>query len=265
MRTLLIIIVLLIYSIYSNNLDAQILNIDKTDTADYSKNTSFKFNFSTGIEVDKQKITLWDATNTAEMLLQKNRELFLFAGSSRLTYNGPDDILNAGYLHLRYRHNYKNKIQPESFIQYQWDNKRGMIFRRLGGINMRYNVWRGNKWDFNAGVGMMYEEEKWNYEGVDSNKIPTNTSPIFNQLIKLNSYVRFDWKPNQNNEIAINIFIQGRPDNFKPRIAPHIQWNVNAGKHIALGIGLACIYDFAPVVPIDHFYYSITNSIIVKI
>ena len=265
MRFFLIIILLQKFLLHSNNSNAQILNIDKTDTADYSKTTSFKFNFSSGIEVDKQKITLWDATNTAELLLQKNRELFIFAGSSRFTYNGPDDILNAGYFHLRFRHNYKNKFQPETFIQYQWDNKRGMIFRRLGGINMRYNVWRGDKWDFNAGIGLMYEEEKWNYEGVDSNKTPANTTPIFNQLIKLNTYIRFDWKPNQNNEVAINIFIQGRPDNFKPRIAPHIQWNVNAGKHIALGIGFSGIYDFAPVVPIDHFYYSISNSIIVKI
>lgn len=245
--------------------DAQILNIDKSDTSDYVKKANIKFNFATGLEVDKQKITLWDATNTAELMVQKNRELFIFAGSSRITYNGPDDILNAGYIHLRFRHNYKNKFQPESFIQYQWDNKRGLVYRRLGGMNMRYNIWRGNQWDFNAGIGLMYEVEKWNYDGVDSLKIPINSIPIINNLIKFNSYVRFDWKPNQNNDIAVNIFIQSIPTTFKPRIAPHIQWNINAGKHIAFSISLSGIYDVAPVVPIDHFYYSFSNSIIVKI
>ncbi len=247
------------------NANAQILNIDKSDTSDYIKKFNIKFNFATGLEVDKQKITLWDATNTAELMVQKNKELFIFAGSSRITYNGPDDILNAGYLHLRYRHNYKNKFQPETFIQYQWDNKRGLVYRRLGGMNIRYNIWRGDKWDFNAGLGLMYEEEKWNYDGVDSSKISPNPKPIINNLIKLNSYIRFDWKPNQNNDIAINIFIQTRTSIFQPRIAPHIQWNINAGKHIAFSISLSGIYDIAPVVPIDHFYYSFSNSIIVKI
>lgn len=246
-------------------IDAQILNIDKSDTSDYVKKATIKFNFATGLEVDKQKITLWDATNTAELMIQKNKELFIFAGSSRITYNGPDDILNAGYIHLRFRHNYKNKFQPETFIQYQWDNKRGLVYRRLGGMNLRYNIWRGDKWDFNTGIGLMYEEEKWNYDGVDSSKIPIYPKPIINNLIKLNSYVRFDWKPNQNNDIAINIFIQSIPSIFQPRIAPHIQWNINAGKHIAFSIAFTGIYDVAPVVPIDHFYYSFSNSIIVKI
>lgn len=74
-------------------LSGQILNIDKSDTADYINKTKTDFNFSTGLEVDKQQITLWDATNTAEFMLQKNKELFILAGSYRFTYNGADDIL----------------------------------------------------------------------------------------------------------------------------------------------------------------------------
>jgi len=117
----------------------QILNIDKSDTADYVKKAKANFNLSSGLEIDKQKITLYDATNTLESMLQKNRELFICAASYRFTYNGPDDILNAGFIHLRYRHNYKNKIQPEVFTQYQWDNKRGLEHRYLAGSNIRYN------------------------------------------------------------------------------------------------------------------------------
>ena len=74
--------------IYTNSIKGQIINIDKSDTADYTKKPQFNFNFSTGLEVDKQQITLWDATNTAEAMLQKNKDLFLFAASYRFTYNG---------------------------------------------------------------------------------------------------------------------------------------------------------------------------------
>src|SRR5439155_16291346 len=107
---------LLIALLFSYSVKAQILNIDKTDTADYTRQAKIAFNFNTGLEIDKQKTTLYDATNTAEAMWQQYKELFIMAASYRFTYNGPDDILNAGYIHLRYRHNYKNKIQPEPFL-----------------------------------------------------------------------------------------------------------------------------------------------------
>lgn len=260
-KSLIIIIPFLLTAFIGNT---QIINIDKADTADYVSKPKLNFNFNTGMEIDKQKTTLYDATTTAELMLQKNKELFLFSSSYRFTYNGPDDILNAGYFHLRYRHNYKNILQPETFIQYQWDNKRGLESRVVAGANLRYNFFKGDKINFNAGLGLMYETERWNYEGVDSSKLPVNQTPITTKLIKINSYVRLDWKPNDHNEISFNIFIQTKPDVFKPRIAPHVQWDIGAGKHIGFSISYSGIYDANPVVPIDHFYYSLSNSFFFK-
>jgi len=110
----------------------------------------------------------------------------------------------------------------------------------------------------------MYEAEEWNYNGVDSSKIPLNPVPIKRNLIKINSYLRFGWKPNASNNITFNVFFQTRPDRFKPRIAPHIQWDIKAGKHIAFSVSFAGLYDTAPVVPIDKFYYSLSNSILLS-
>lgn len=244
---------------------AQILNIDRSDTADYTNKARTDFRFSTGLEIDRQRTTLYDATNSAELMLQKKKELFVLAGSYRFTYNGPDDILNAGYIHLRYRHNYKNKIQPETFLQYQWDNKRGLAYRSLAGVNLRYNFFKGDQWDFNAALGLMYEEEKWNYDGVDSTKLPVNTTPITNQLIKLNSYIRLDWKASANSDLSFNIFLQTRLSVCKPRIAPGIQWNISAGKHVGFTVSFAGMYDESPVVPINKFYYSLSNTLLIKI
>ena len=257
-----IIAVLLLFPLLSS---AQILNVDKSDTSDYVNKAKTSFNFSTGLEIDKQQTTLYDATNTAELMFQKKKELFILAASYRFTYNGPADILNAGYFHLRFRHNYKNKYQPETFVQYQWDNKRGLSYRTLGGMNLRYNFYKGDTWDFNAGLGLMYEVEKWNYDGVDSAKLPANLTPITNHLIKINSYIRMNWKASENSDVIISVFLQTRPTMFKPRIAPSIQWNINAGKHVGFSISFAGIYDEAPVVPIHKFYYSLSNSIQVKI
>ncbi|MHA4811538.1 hypothetical protein ACX0G9_25810 [Flavitalea flava] len=248
----------------SLGLQGQILNIDKIDTSAYDHRTKTTFNLSSGLEIDKQNKTLYDATNTAEMMVQKYKELFIFAASYRFTYNGPDDILNAGYFHLRYRHGYKNKVQPEPFVQYQWDNKRGILSRALAGANVRYNFFKGDHFDLNCGLGLMYEYEKWNYAGVDTVKVPVHAVPIVNRLIKLNSFLRLDWKPNGNNDITFNVFLQTRPDRFQPRIAPHIRWDIKAGKHLGLSIIYTGLYDTRPVVPIDKFYYSLSNSILLS-
>ena len=243
---------------------AQILNIDKSDTANYSSKARINFTLTTGVEIDKQKTTLYDATNAADLLIQKNRELYIASASYRFTYNGPDDFLNAGYIHLRVRHNYKNKFAPEAFTQYQWDNKRGLLSRALAGINYRYNFWKANKIDFNAGAGFMYEAEKWNYEAVDSPKIPSPAPPVVSKNIKFNSYIRLDWKANANSDVAVTVFIQTKPDRFQPRIAPLVQWNIQAGKHVGFTIGISALYDVAPVVPISHFYYNFSQSLLLK-
>jgi len=248
----------------SSLLHAQILNIDKTDTSAYIHRPKTNLNFSSGLEIDKQKTTLYDATNTLETAWQQYKELFLLAASYRFTYNGPDDILNAGYIHFRYRHGYKNKIQPEPFLQYQWDNKRGILHRFLSGTNLRYNFARGFKFNLNAGLGLMYENEQWNYVAVDSSKIPVNANTVVKKLAKINSYIRFDWKASDNSDVTFNIFLQTRPGRFEPRIAPHVQWDIKAGQHIGFSVAFTGLYDTKPVVPIEKFYFSLSNTIVLN-
>lgn len=246
-------------------LQAQILNIDKTDTTDYVHHAKVDFNLNTGLEIDKQKTVLYDASNTAEAMWQQYKELFILAASYRFTYNGPDDILNAGYIHLRYRHAYKAKLQPEPFVQYQWDNKRGIERRMLAGANLRYNITKGERFDFNCGIGPMYEEEKWDYIAVDSSKLPADPTPVLNKLLKINSYVRLTWKPNDYNDITCNVFLQTRPNRFKPRLAPHAQWNVKVGKHVDLAVSFTGLYDTSPVVPIEKFYFSLSDGVLIML
>lgn len=244
---------------------AQIVSIDKFDTANYAIKGKWNYQLSTGLEVDKQQQVLCDATNNAEISLQKKKNLFLLASSYRFTYNGPTDILNAGYFHLRFRNHYKNKIQSEAFLQYQWDNKRGLEKRFLFGTNIRYNAWRRDTWDLNAGLGLMYENEVWNYDGVDTSKLPQNLSTINNNIFKINSYLRLDWKANEHSNISIKVFVQFNPSELKPRIAPNFQWNIEAGKRIGFSINFNGIYDVSPVVPIPKFYFSLSNSLFFKI
>ncbi len=66
---------------------AQIISVDQIDTCSYVHKTATALNASLGAEIDKQKYTLVDASNTLDASLQHYRELFIFSASERATYD----------------------------------------------------------------------------------------------------------------------------------------------------------------------------------
>ncbi len=244
---------------------AQIINIDKVDTTAYGHKAIWDGALSSGLEIDKQKLTLYDATSGLDVSLQKYREFFIFSASDRFTYNGPQDFLNTGYLHLRWRHDYKEQLHAESYVQYNWDTKIGLLSRFVTGINMRYNFWHRRKWEMTFATGLMYENETWDYAAVDSSKIPSNPIDVKTSLLKSNSYIKWEGKVSENANIAIAVFYQGSFDDFfNPRIATNISFDVDVSKHFTLSMKYAGVYNAAPVVPIFNFYYSLSNNLVYK-
>ena len=262
LRTVILVMICITSSVSSFS---QIINIDKSDTAAYENKAVWNGNISLGLEVDKQKTTLFDASNFLDVSLQKYHELFVLSASSRFTYNGPNDFLNAGYVHLRWRHNYKDKWHPESFVQYQWDNARGIVRRYLGGENIRYNLFRSNTWEMSFATGVMYEDEIWNYIAVDSSKIPVNNPDVHRSHFKSNSYIKWDGKVSANSTFSFIVFYQALFDHFfKPRIATSINYDVDISKKFTLDVKLSSLYDAAPVVPIINFYYNFSYGLVYK-
>lgn len=244
---------------------AQIINIDKTDTSDYIKKAIWNGNIALGLEVDKQRTTLADASNFVDISLQKYKELFVFSASNRFTYAGNEDFLNTGYVHLRWRHNYKETFHPETYSQYQWDAERGMIHRFVTGINLRYNFWHRHNWQMALATGIMYENELWDYRAVDSNKIPPNPVQQQSSKFKSNSYLKWEGKLSPVSSISVIIFYQAPfNDFFTPRISTSIQFNVDISKHFSLNISYSGLYDDKPVVPIFKFYYAFSNNLLYK-
>lgn len=255
---------ILLFSIfYISQTNAQIINIDKVDTSEYAHKTVVSGNISLGLEGDKQQQLLLDATNTADMQLQHFKELFILSGSYRFTYNGPQDILNAGYAHLRWRHAYKNTFNPEVYTQYQWDNKRGILYRFVTGTNMRYNYWHKKMWEISLATGLMYEEERWSFAGVDTANIPPNASNIQSNHLKSSNYFRWEGKTSEKSTVSVVIFYQAPFSDFfhAYRISSNIRFGVDVSKHFAFGLAFNSLYDSKPIVPINHFYYSFSNNL----
>lgn len=250
-----------------NKTGAQIISVDRIDTCSYSQHTAFALNASLGAEIDKQKYTLIDASNTLDAYLQHSRELFIFSAAERATYDEQQNLLNTGYLHLRYRHNYKNRVHPEAFAQYQWDEKIGMLRRSLAGVNIRYDLYRQDKLELAIGTGLMYEAEEWDYDAVDSSDIPGNATNPVTHLIKSSSYFKCDWKISVNTRIVAALFLQERADALAryPRLSQQLHWYVDVGRHVDLDIGYTGMYDSRPTVPINKYYYSVITSLLFHI
>ena len=199
---------------------AQIINIDKIDTSAYVKKALWNGNISLGLEADKQKLTLFDASNFLNISLQQYKELFILSASERFTYDGTKSFLNKGYVHLRWRHNYKEQLHPESFVQYQWDDVLGMVHRFVGGENLRYNFWHRKQWELSVATGLMYEAELWNYVAVDSSKIPANPVNQHSRELKSNNYIKLEGNVSPVSKMSLIVFYQAAfNDFFNPRIS----------------------------------------------
>lgn len=240
----------------------QIINIDKIDTTAYQRKAIWTGRISAGIEVDKEKVTLYDGSNFVDISLQKQRELFVMSASNRFTYDGAKSFLNTGYVHIRWRHDYKAQLHTESFVQYQWDDNRGMLHRYLAGANLRYNFWHRREWEMTFAHGLFYEDELWDYRAVDADKIPSNPAPQHAYRIRSNSYMKWEGNTSANSKISIIVFYQALYTAFfSPRISMNVNFNVAISKHFSLGVMYTGLYDAKPVVPITKFYYSFANTL----
>ncbi len=169
-------------------------------------------------------------------------------------------------MHLRWRPSYKATLHPESFVQYQWDDGLGMIHRFVAGENLRYSFWHQHMWQLTAAAGIMYEREIWNYNAVDSAKIPPNPMNQKSSELKLNTYIKLDGKVSASSNLSVIVFYQSAFSDFgRPRISGVINFTTDISKHFALGIQYNGLYDAGPVVPIVQFYYNYSSSLVYKL
>jgi hypothetical protein len=246
-------------------LQAQIINIDKTDTSAYVKKALWNGDLSLGLEADKQKLVLFDASNFLNVSLQQSRSLFIVSASERFTYDGSKSFLNKGYVHLRWRYNYKEQLHPETYIQYQWDDALGMLHRFVTGENLRYNFWHRKLWELSLASGVLYEAELWNYAAVDSAKIPVPAVNMHSRELKSSSYVKLEGNISPVSKISVVVFYQAAfNDFFRPRVSEVVNFSTGISKHFGLGMQCNGLFDAGPVVPIFKFYYSYSSTLLYK-
>ncbi len=245
------------------SVSAQIINFDREN---YQDSVSKKWDISTlaDLSSDKQVKDLLDLSVKSSFgrRFKNHYSLYLIANND-IVLNGKSTVQNEGMLHLRYRDLDSRKISPEPFIQYQWNGAWGMISRYLAGANLRYKFYDQPSSDFYGGLGLFYENEKWDWDGVDPDLTPINASVRNRRLFRLNNYWKTSKKLSDFADIAAITYVQFPfNQNFlKPRWFFEVNSYFKASKHLNFVIHWDHVLDFAPVMSIDHFYYSYSTGL----
>lgn len=246
---------------------SQVLDADRVDHID---STEKRLNLLIGLNgsADKQKKNLVDGSTVLDISYRLKRNyLSIFKGNFDFTTNGNELLQNSGYFHFRLRDNDSRLLSPEFFMQFQWNGALGMEGRKLIGANYRWMVLDNTiKNDLFFGLGLMYEEENWNYKGVKNIQDISLYSDTLTKKIRINQYTKCAFNIKKNVDLVLSNFIQFNiKDLVNPRISSNAGLSFKISRHFEFSLNYESMYDFSPVVPIDKYIYSIKGQLNIKI
>lgn len=240
----------------------QILNADQFGSQ-VDSTRHFKGLFEIGANIQKQNTILVALNTKLDLAYWHKQSLYTIVGQFNLFRSGSKNLINGGYAHARMRLQQENWIHPEFFAQYQANGVRGMENRVLIGGNIRFRLIKDKNSKLFAGLGYMYEYERWSFSGVsDISRLP-NTNPFDNHYTKTNLYVSYAQKLKDVAYFQLIGYLQTRPDHFItfPRLAFQGPLRFQISKHISFTVKYDIFYDAHPPVPIDQVFFSFNNKI----
>jgi len=243
---------------------SQILNVDRiTNSTDSAVSKSLNSVISLAININREDETIIDLKTSVEVSYKFKRNIIISLSQYELTSTENVNLINSGYSHLRFRINRESVIQPEFFMQYQWNGIRGMKSRFLAGANLRLLINKDTSSATYFALGLMNELERWDYRSVPENEIPFNTEDVHTNYIKLNCYLDTEWKIREDVNFSFIVYLQARPNAniIYPRISPSVKINFGVSEHLLLSFIMNSFYDSKPVVPIRNFYYNLSTGV----
>lgn len=258
--------IIIAFTLFSSALFSQILNVDRLIERDSIHN---KWNGYADISFssDKNKKNLLDGSSRIEMdRFLKNEYILIASLNNDFTFNGKDAVQNEGFAQIRYRDNDKHNWSNESYIQYQWNGSLGMDFRKVVGSNIRKRFFEKKKLDLYSGLGVFYESEQWNWNGVENYELYSETPTNNRSFFRLNHYWKMAYKINDNVDISTLSYFQFPLNQDFANLRWFFELNtyVKMTKNTNFVIHWDHTYDNYRIVPISNYYYTLNFGIQLK-
>lgn len=251
--------------LFLNKLNAQILNAEAFQSQN-EPTEKFRGQTAFGINLDKQSSLVYSLFTDVDVSYRIKDKSLLSASRLRVTGSGEDILLNGGFAHFRLRDNTGKLLLLEHYTQYQWDGVRGLKNRFILGSNLRQRLQHDEKGSLYAGFGAFYEFEQWGFSAVPNARRPADLSDVKENLLKFNLYMRFFRQISSNVRFSSTFYYQSRPEYFfaDHRLAGNFELIFQVNKNFEFRLNYDGIYDTAPVVPIDRFYFTLANRFVYR-
>jgi hypothetical protein len=232
----------------------QILNIEK-DRIDSDTAKVWLGNLGLTFNTRSQQVHVLTFNAFSNVVYLSRKYSYIFISNHNLIRIKDQDVISDGYGHFRMHIWRQKKLSAEIFVQGQYDESRGLRERELAGAGSRYHIHRSDQLNLAAGIGAMYEHERWALEGNDS-----TTS-----LIKSTNYFSLHWKISKHIEFNFINYYQARFSAFfHPQIIGDANLIIFVNRHFAFTTRFAATYDALPVIPVNKYVYSLTNGLVFR-
>jgi len=239
---------------------AQILNIeDPTLTKDSLSKHDLKYGFGANFNLSQQNETVYEIDGLLESVYHYNdKHQVLLNGQYFNTGIVDRELINGGFLHLRYTAFFLSKLAPQLFIQQQIDRGRGLMQRQLIGGNLRWQALKKDKISVQFATGIFYESEIWNLSGSPE----SSEGQLHHNVMKSNNMLRLYFQIGKKTELSVVNYYQIPLAHAygAMRLASNVSLSTEISERFQLQINFISMFDTRPLIAIDKFYYTFSNG-----
>jgi putative salt-induced outer membrane protein YdiY len=235
------------------NIQAQVVNIEKLrkhDEDGIKGSVGFGFFF-----IDNGK-KISNFKNNIQLQYDHGCNAFILLNELDLMRVDKDNLVNAGFQHLRYNYTVKDSsfLTFEAFFQHQYNTIKLLKKRLLGGIGPRFRLLGSPKSRLYMGCLAMYEQEKLSDSAFTERKIA-----------RLGSYLSFRWDILENLKFTNITYYQPAFNdfgNFRMSSESSIQMKIT--NSLSFRVGLQANYDSRPPENIQKLFYNWENELTIN-
>ena len=234
------------------NLNAQIINIEDKRVA-LGDSIKFKGFGDLGLNMyrnDKKSLTA-KANVQLEYVNRKHFVLF-FSGTNLIRTEGVANVLNDGFMHLRYNYDLQKRWVYEAFAQGQYNERTRVLFRGLIGTGVRLKLKHGKKQRYYLGLSYF----------VETNQFKDSTTQQLDN--RLSGYLSYNISFGEKSRFVHTTYLQPRFKDFQNiRVSSEASLLFNISKHLTFRTTFNTAYDSDPRLPesVPDWIYTLTNGL----
>ena len=195
----------------------------------------------------------WDINS----MYHPGKHSYIFVSNFDYLRINDSDFLNFGLIHGRTVFNFEEKNNIETFVQYSFDNFRGLSPRWIAGGTFRTRVIESDRLTLILGLGGLYENETWQH--------PFTEESVNVDFIKSSNYFSFRLTVNEYVDFNMVNYYQVGYDQSIQAFRNRFNGNFNLNTKISDRFSFTNTFDFSyedkPIVPITKFIFAFKTGI----